>query len=157
MGEALHEWIIKEYVQYERGVRWYVLMGAAAVALVLYGMLTSNFLFSLIIILAAIILFLQSHQKPAEIPFQITELGVALNNKFYSYSEIDSFYIVYQPPEIKTLFLQQKSLFHPVLRISLEEANPVEVRNTLREFLSEDTEREEEPLSDTVARKWKIQ
>jgi hypothetical protein len=119
-------------------------------------MITGNFLFALIIILFAIILFLQSHQTPPQVPFRITELGVIINNRFYIWSEFKDFYIIYEPPAVKTLFLVTVSNFRPALRIPLLDKNPIEIRQTLKEFLTEDVEKEEEPLSDRMTRNWRL-
>ena len=99
---------------------------------------------------------MQSHQKPLKVPFKITELGIVIGNRFYGFSELESFYIVYEPPEVKTLFFETKSSFRPLLRIPLVDANPLKVRVSLKEFLSENFEKEEEPYSDTFARNWKL-
>ena len=155
-GDVLHQWTIQEYDQHKRGTVWYVLMISLGLILILYGLLYSNFLFSLIIILGAIILFLQSHQEPPQVAFQITELGVVVGTKFYAYSELDSFYLIYNPPEIKTLFIETNSALRPMLRVPLLDENPLEIRASLREFLDEDLEKEEEPKGDTLARRWKI-
>ena len=124
--------------------------------LVIYGFLSNNFLFSLIIVLSAIILFIQSYQEPAQVLFSITELGVVLGNRFYKYSELESFYIIYQPPEIKTLFIQPKSGIRPLLRIPLLDQDPLDIREAMTVFLEEDFEKETEPLTDLFARQWKI-
>lgn len=155
-GAVLHEWTVTEYERHNRGTSWYVVMGSAGLLLVLYGVIAGNFLLSLIIILTGIILFLQSHQEPMQIPFRITETGVMLNDRLYPYSELDEFYLVYQPPEVKTLFIHPRSPWRPVLRIPLLDENPIDIRHTLQEFLTENTEKEEEPVSDTFARRWQI-
>lgn len=156
IGEVLHEWTVPEYEEHDRTMRWYIVMSAIGLALVVYGIMSQNFIFSLIIILAAIILFLQSKQKPASVLFRVTELGVALNNRFYTYSELKGFYIIYRPGEVKTLFLDTASNLRPMIRIHLKDVNPVDVQSTLRAYLPEDVEKEEEPASDIIARQWKI-
>ncbi len=155
-GEIIHSWTVKEYEQHERGRLWYVLMSLLGLAFIGYGIGSGDFLFSLIIILGGIIIYLQSHQSPNQVDFQIAELGVLLGSRFYPYKELRDFYIIYNPPEVKTLFLQHSSIFRPLLRISLADENPVEIRQTLRKFLTEDLEKEQEPTSDTFARRWKI-
>jgi len=155
-GAVIHQWTIQEYEQHARGATWHVVMISAALILVLYGLFTDNFLFSLIIILAAIILFLQSHQEAPQVPFAITELGVAIGGKFYQYTELAGFYLIYNPPEVKTLYIDTKSAVRPMLRIPLLDQNPIEVRDSLRQFLTEDVEKEEEPRGDLLARRWKI-
>ena len=94
IGNVLREWTIAEYERHERGAVWYWLMCVVGLALVIYGMLTGNFLFALIIILFAIVMFLQSRQEPLQLPFQITELGAVVGNRFYPYGELKGFYII---------------------------------------------------------------
>ena len=157
MGETLYRWTIKEYEPYERNRAWYVFMVLVGLGLVFYGILSNNFLFSLIIILAGIILFLHEHQEPLLVNFEIAELGIVVGNRFYSYDELDAFFIIYQPPEVKTLFFETKDILRPRLRIPLEnDTNPLEVRHTLQTFLPEDVDRTEEPMSDMIARRWRL-
>ncbi|HBU07118.1 MAG TPA: hypothetical protein DEB09_03460 [Candidatus Magasanikbacteria bacterium] len=156
IGDILHKWTIQEYEQHDRGMIWYVVMILLGLGLVIYGIISGNFLFSLIIVLVAIILFLQSHQVPPQVLFQITELGIILGNRFYSYSEFSSFYLIYQPPEVKTLFLETKSALRPLISIPLLDMDPMEIKFSLKEFLIEDTEKEDEPISDRMARNWQI-
>ncbi len=152
----MHEWTILEYEQHERNLAWYVIMGLAGLFLVGYGLLTGNFLFALIIILFAIILFLRSHQTPNQVLFQITELGVVVGSRFYPYTELKDFYIIYNPPAVKTLFLNPNSIMRPILHIPLLDKNPVEVKHSLRAFLPEDLEKEKEPISEEIGRSWKM-
>jgi len=156
VGEILKEWTIQEYEKHNRGILWYVIMGGLGIFFVIYGIITNDFLFSLIIILFAIILFLQAHQEPKQILFQITELGVVVGSRFYSFTELESFFLIYNPPNVKTLFLEAAGTLKPMIRVPLLDINPVEVKNILRAYLPENFERESEPLSDRAARNWQI-
>ena len=156
IGDILHEWTIEEYERHERTTRWFISVITLGFILVLYGIFSDNFLFSLILILFAIILYLQAHQPPMQVPFAVTELGVIVGSRFYKYSELKSFYIIYSPPTVKTLFFQTTALLQPSLRIPLLDKNPVKIRKTLREYLDEDLDQEEEPYSDQMVRQWKL-
>lgn len=155
-GNVLHQWPVMEFTKYDRNRLWYAVMIPAALLLVAYGMISNNFLFSLIIILAGIILFLHEHQEPMTVNFAITELGIAIGNRFYPYDELTAFFIVYQPPEVQTLFFETKNILRPRIRVPLDDRNPVDIRHTLQAFLPEDTDRAEEPMSDMVARRWRL-
>jgi hypothetical protein len=155
-GDLIHEWTVAEYAQYDRNRAWHIIMITLGVALVVYGMFANNFLFSLIIILAAIIFFLQSRAEPMSVLFQVAELGVIVGDRFYPYDELDSFFVIYNPPDVKIVFFETKNPLRPRLRVPLMDMNPVEVRHTLQEFLPEDTERTEEPMSDMIARQWRL-
>jgi hypothetical protein len=156
VGEVHHEWAIQEYESHERSSWWYIVMITIGLGLVAYAMFTLNFLFAISIVLVAIILFLQSHDEAMYIPFAITELGIVVGNKFYEYKELSQFYIIYQPPEVKSLFIETKSALRPIIRIHLHDQNPIDVRDSLRQYLSEDLDKEEEPLADTFVRRLKI-
>ncbi|MDD2656106.1 MAG: hypothetical protein PHQ18_00850 [Patescibacteria group bacterium] len=157
VGEILHEWSVPEYDQHERNTAWYVIMGIFGVILLAYSLFTSNFLFSLILVLFIVIIFLQSHQEPIIIPFRITDLGVIINDRFYLYSELSNFYIIYNPEEnLKIIYIETLGNFTPKLRVPLMDMDPNEIRITLRSFIDEDLEKEEEPLSDMIGRKWRL-
>jgi len=157
VGETHIEWAVPEYEQYSRGPYWYIIMSSLGIILVIYAVFTGNFLFALILILAGIIMFLQSHQVPRQIAFKVTETGIVLGRKFYSYNEFEEFYIFYNPPEVKMLFIQPISMMQPALRIPLLDQNPLEVKFALRQYISENTEKSEEPTADTLSRRFKIQ
>jgi len=153
-GDVVYQWVVHEYERHIRGTLWHVLMISVGMLLVIYALATDNFLFAIIIILAAIILFLQSAVEPAEVPFAITELGIVLGNRFYSYKEFRAFYMIYNN-ETQTLFFDTTAALRPDLRIPLGEQDPIEIRETLQEVLEEDLEKEE-PLADRAARHWKL-
>lgn len=155
-GKMLLQWTVPEYEQHERNLGWYIFMLIVGLLLVGYALFTGNFLFALIIVLSAIILFLQSQQHAPKIPFKICELGIIINNRFYPYAELADFYLIYNPPEVKTLFVETKSSLRPRLRVPLMDTDPNEVRFALLEFLPEDLQKEEEPFSDMIARKWML-
>ena len=157
LGNPLHEWTIQEYEQYERGKRWYLVMGIVGFLSLLYSLITQNFLFTLVIMLFGIILYLQSHQRPPQLPFVITDLGIIIGKRFHSYSELENFYIVYRPPEVKVLFFETKSILEPTVRIPIFNADPIEIRYSLLQYLPENTQKEDEPLSDQIARNLRLQ
>ena len=156
LGKPLYEWSFPEYEKFSRGKWWYIIVCGLGVVFVLYGMFTGNFLFSLIIALFAIILFIQQHQDPHKISFAITDLGIIVSSRFYEYNELEAFYLIYEPPT-KTLFFETKTLIHPLIHIPLTDQNPLDIRFTLLEFLPENLEKDSEPSSEIAARNWKLQ
>lgn len=155
-GETLFSWDAREYEQHERTPRWYIIMISIGILLVVYGIFSDNFLFSLIIILAAIILFLQSRQAPQNVSLAITELGVSVGGRFYPYAELGDFYVIYTPGTTKMLYIETKSLFRPKLRMPLEDQNPLEIREVLLDVLDENLDKEDEPIADAAIRNWRL-
>lgn len=156
IGDVAYEWEVNEYEQYKRGPWWHVIMILMALSLIVYGMFSGNFLLSLLIILAAIIFFMQSYQEPQKLSVAITNLGFVVGSKFFPYDELDEFYLIYKPPSVKKLFIKQKSPWRPMLRIPLLQENPIEIRALLKDYLNEDLETEDEPFTDTLSRTWRL-
>ena len=154
IGEPLYEWDVTEYERHTRGTLWHVLMISFGIMFVIYALATDNFLFAIIIILAGIILFLQSAVEPAQVQFALTEFGLVLGNRFYRYDEFRAFYMIYNQ-ETQTIFFDTKAALRPDLRIPLGDQDPMEIRDFLQSMLDEDLEKEE-PLADRAARTWKI-
>ena len=158
IGEVVFEWSFDEYEKYERGRRWYLVMGLLAMALVVQAVWTGNYLFALVIVLFAIILVLQSFQTPLVVTFALSDAGVVIGTKFFPYAEMDNYWLVYNPPEVKTLYFQPNGLVRHRLAAPMpDELDPNVLREFLNQFLTEDLDREEEPLSDRLSRLWKLQ
>lgn len=154
-GEERLAWDISEYHAHHRGLLWYLGASAGGVLFLIYAVYTRNFLFAFILIMVGVIIATHSLRPPAQYRFAITGTGLTLNDRRYGWKDIQSFWIAYEPPEIKTLYLEFNG-FKPRLPVPLEDADPNAVRKKLREFLAEDTSKTEEPLSDWLARVLKI-
>lgn len=157
-GELIYSTTIKEFEKHERGKRWYLIMTILAILLISIAILTANYLFALIIVLFAIIMVLQEMNKPIDLNFAVTETGIIVGNKYYSFSEMEKYWIIYNPPEIKALYFEPKSIIKHRIMIPLgDDVDPVILRSFLNMYILEDLEKEEEPLSDRLGRILKIQ
>ena len=156
LGEVLMDWEVEEYHPHEHPRSWVITMVILGVLLLVYSVMSNNLLFSAIIILTGIILFLQSIQTPLTVAFAMTELGIVVGNRFYAYNELIDFYIVYRPPEVKYLYLNTKSPLRPLVRIPVMDQNPLMIRSYLRQYLIENTTEEDEPTADKIARWWQL-
>ena len=154
-GNLLLNWKLPEYEKYERGRTWYIWAGIIFGLMLIYALYTLNFLFVVILILAAVTVILRSITEPEEVDFSIFEDGISIESKFYSWKDIDKFYIIYEPPEVRNLYFNPKGL-RSRLSVPLMEQNPLKVREHLLKYLVEDVEQEREPLSEEYSRFLKI-
>ena len=155
--DTFASWEVPEYNYYQRDFRWYVIAIGIAFVLVILSFLTQNFLLPVIIIIVAFIFIMQHGQKPDKVLVSLNNEGVVVGNKFYEYDEFRNFGIVYKPNQgDKNLYFEFKSAIRPRLSMPLEDMNPVEVRNYLLGFLKEDLERTDIPLSESLAKIFKL-
>ena len=150
------QWEVYEYARYERGALWYAIAILSGLGLLVYAILTSNFLFALIIVMFSLALYLSIITEPAKIRFALTEDGLEIGRIRYPYREIKSFWLIYDPPEVKNLYFYFRSPLRPRLTIDLADANPVQVRLALLTRVHEDLTQAEEPLTEIIGRLFKI-
>ncbi len=149
-------WETNLYPTYERGTRWYFALTAGTILLVSYALITNNFLFAFLILLAAIILVLAGNEPAPVVLAQIGDLGIVWDGTLYLYRDLGAFSVIYQPPYISTLYIETKSIARPKLRISLEDQDPVEIREHLKAYLKENTDLQTEAGSDILGRLLRI-
>ncbi len=146
--KTLAVWTFPEFIKHERSQKWYILMIAVVIGLLLFAIFTQNFLFAIIIILIGTILALFDLKDPMTIKFQIIETGIRISENFYSWRELENFWIIYHIPETKNLYFKFKNFIKPNVIIPLENQNPVLIREILLKYLREDLEQEEESFSE---------
>lgn len=151
-GNILINWHFPEFEKPERTMIWYIILFVIFISLLIYSILTLNFLFAIIVVMVVVILFLHQRKDPMELEIKIREAGIEIGDNFYFYKDLNKFFIIYEPPEISNLYIEFKSRLKPELSIPLKEQNPVNVRDILINFLPENIDREEEPLADFFTR-----
>ncbi len=162
-------WSFLEFPKYTRGKAWYVGAGVVGAILIAYAFFTHNFLFALIVVMMALIIFLQHTRSPKKITCSIGAGGIKLARQNFAgqnlgwlarqdipWNDITKFWIIYQPPEVKKLYLATKRFLMPQISVPLEQQNPVQIRELLLKYLPEDLTKENESNVDTMSRilKW---
>lgn len=149
-------WEAKEFNEYSRSQRWHAIVSAIGAVLVIGALvfaglsdslrdIMSNVLVALVFGLALYVVLKHADDPPKELTYSISKLGINVGDTFYPYNELKLFWIIYKPP-VKTLTFQTVNRFKPLIKVNLGEVDPIAVRTTLREYLPEDTKREEDML-----------
>ena len=149
-------WETPLWEAHPRSPRWYWWMALVAVLFFGYALFTANYLFAFIVILTAIILVLAGNEAPRRGLIQIGHNGVVYDGTLYLYEKIQDFALVYQPPELKLLYIQPKNALKPRLRIELDDQDPIALRNHLKTYIDENTVLRGEHYSDIFARLLKL-
>lgn len=110
-----------------------------------------DMLLATLLILAVMVIVLNSTKKPEELKILINPLGVAINDTERQYKEFKSFWIEYSATGVKELSLESKKWYLPYLKILLGDQNPIEIRNLLIKFLPE--KEHEKSLLEEIIRK----
>ena len=153
-GTTLCSWAFDEYEQHERSRGWYVYAGIAAALLLLYAFRSRNFLFAVIVVMVAMILYLRHTRSPSRMTCTLTERGVILEEHFISYEDLRNFWVVDDAGPWGTLYVHHRGV-RPRLVIPIRDQEADAVRAILRKYLPEEKDADE-PASDVFARILKL-
>jgi len=157
IGDVLISWQIPEFDKHKREMGWYIIAGIVAILLLIYSFFTGNFLFAVIIIVAALVIILHDGREPMKIGFSITDEGVIVGKKFHDFDDLKDFSIIFKPRQnIKNLYFEFKTVIRPRLSIPLLKMDPLPIRKILLKYLPEDLERTDQPLSEFLGKLFKL-
>ena len=155
--EIFASWEVHEYNPHNRSFRWYVIAISLSLILLIISFFTQNFLLPVIIIIVAFIFIMQHGQEPEKVIINLGNEGINIGQKFYDYDEFKHFALVYKPKlNDKNLYFEFNNALRTRISIPLENMNPVEIRNHLLQFLDEDLERTDIPLSESLSKILKL-
>lgn len=156
-GDEIMSWQVPEYEKHGRNKSWYILASLIGLLFLVYAIYTKNFLFAVIIIVAALIIILHDGREPDLVKVSITDEGIIVGRRFYDYDEVKDFSVVYKPKQgVKNLYFEFKNVFRQRLSIPLENMNPLPIRENLLKYLPEDLDRTDNPLSERLAKMFKL-
>jgi hypothetical protein len=156
VGTVITGWETWEFPVVERSTEWYVIAGIIGLAMLLYALLSANFVFALILLMFAVIMLMRDMKKPAKVTVYITTSGIVYGDEFHHYDAIRDFSIIYTPPDVKQLYVTFNNRLQPMLSIPLEDSNPNTVRQSLLPYVMENLRRDGESLTDTLRRVYKL-
>lgn len=145
-------WETEEFTYHPKDLQWFLVGGILAFGIFASLLILKNMFGAATILLFMFIMYLYATKKPDMLSVVVDGRGITVNNKRVPYSDITSFWILYEPP-VKDLILIQKAKFTPKTILPLGQVNPVELRALLLANAIIEKE-EEETLTDILARRF---
>lgn len=136
--KAVFSWTTPEYIQHAKSRTWYIIEAFTVSLLLLFSVISSNYTMSLALVtLVAVYHYLQAKHPPKNIKIIISKIGIKVGNMTFPYSHIQSFWIMYNPPFLKTLNFRAKQHFFVDIAVQLADMDPVPVRHFLSKQIPE--------------------
>ncbi|MFA5872141.1 MAG: hypothetical protein WC858_05510 [Parcubacteria group bacterium] len=138
LGNPTFSWEALEFEKIEKHPRWYWIMGIALLAIIGYALITNAILMAITFILIGMLGYIHAERDPRVIEIEINQKGIIVDGYMYAYDDIKSFWIYYEVEErIKILSLHSKKTFLPFVHIPVGDANPIQIRELLLNFIPE--------------------
>lgn len=147
-------WQAPKYIQHEKSVKWFIAAGIIVLLLVISSIYFNNWSFAVALITLAVVYFMMHKEEPQMVDVVISKAGIKFGNKEIPYQNIKAFWIIYEPPNIKTLHLQFTGARHDLV-IQLEDQDPAELRTFLCSQVRE-IEGKHESFTDALIRVLKM-
>lgn len=149
-NDVLAHWKAPEFEVFERDKKWYLAIISFLVIIVTYAIFFDNPIMAITFILIGIVGYIYIQKEPRVLNFMITQEGIIAGKELYSFKNLRSFWIFYEPGGEKIISFDSNTFLAPYIQIPLEKQNPVEIRKILLRFLPE--KKEEPSLSDLFQR-----
>ena len=143
-------WRTVDHIKEERSTDWFWIVGIVAVAIAVLSIFFGNLLLALLVLLATFSSFMLAHSTPRMVDYELSRKGLIIGNTFYSYSNLESFWVVDEDGyERDRVLFKSKKLLMPLIVTPVGDAADLEdIRDFLLEYIDE--EELEEPAAQKI-------
>lgn len=137
-------WEAPEHHHIEKSSDWYWILGIIAIAGSIASVIFGNVLFGIVIFLGASVMMLYGRREPRMLRFEVSNRGVRIENSFFPYSALESFYMDEENPQGPQLIVKPQKFLTQLLILPVPEQYMDEIEHILSPRLPE--EHLEEPF-----------
>jgi len=150
MKSKVLSWKTREHNHTEHSSDWFWAVGIIALGAAVLAIYFENYLFAVLITLAAFTAVLYAKADPQEITVRIDRKGVRVDNVLYPFTTLQAFWVedVEQYGKDQLIIRSRKFLVPYIIVPIPESANPLEIQDFLLDFLRE--EEMEEPVAHKI-------
>ncbi len=148
-------WKAHAFKDHDRSPNWYIGLILVSIGLIAFAIYNKSIMTTITFGLIIFIVFVLSLQKPHDVEYKITKTGISSGKNIYPYKAIKTFWVLYNPPAIKTVNFETTAFMNNKISLQLGNQDPVLVKKVLSQYLPEDLDREES-ATEVLARRLKI-
>lgn len=139
-------WELYEYPEKNKNTDWFWALGIIIIAGATTAFIYQNYFFSIVIVLAGILVGFFANKKPDLVSYELNAEGLQIKNRIFPYKDIEGFNI--NTDKRPTLFIKTKRFIFPVISVPIEYTNKDEIKNI---FLFKEIKEEE--IKETIPEK----
>ena len=98
--DTIIRWKALEHPEYQKTYKWYAVAGAVVLTFVIYGILTKDIMLSVVFVVFAGVYFLVHRGGAQSLNYELTTIGIKIENKLIPFADIQGFFIIHEPPYI---------------------------------------------------------
>jgi len=129
----LYQWSFS--TKKDRGQLWYIIALAVVFGLIIWGMLSKQYVLWFLVIIATGVYALLENNSEDEAHVQITPLGIRVNKEFYNFGSIGGYSIVYNGDQAIYLQLSMQKSMIKTTNLHINNQIALELEQVLPHFL----------------------
>lgn len=139
MAQRSIEWEAAEHVLVKKSSDWFWAVGIITVSAIITSIIFHNILFAGVILLSSIVLTMHAVKEPPVRHYEITDRGVYIENLFYPFTNLESFWLEEDIFPIDKIIIKSKKIYMPyiIIPINDEEVDIDDVRDFMTAALPE--------------------
>lgn len=131
-------WKAPLHIHTEKGQDWYWIVSIITITIAVISIVFNNILFAILILVGVFTMMLYSSKKPDIVSMSVSDKGVRINDLFYYYDKLESFWIE-DKDLLPRILLRSKNKFSFHITMLLpEDADVNSIRNILLEHIEEE-------------------
>jgi hypothetical protein len=148
--EPLVSWDAPEHFYVEKNPDWYWAVGIITLALSAVAIILGNVITGIFVLVAAVALVIHASHPPRIVYHEVNDRGVMVNDTFYPFLSLESFWIPHDQFPAK-LIIKSRKIMMPYIVIFIDGIDPEEVREIMLKYIAE-TEHHEHILTHLLER-----
>lgn len=144
-------WAAPTFQKNNKTIKWYLVALGLITLLIAYSAWQKDWFVIVITIIVSAVLFWYIHSvNPTDVGYRVTPIGFYVDEKFYPFSEMHSFWMVYNE-SVKNIYITFNKKYLPSLVINVEAVDPMTLKGYLLKKIPEQENRGE-GLADKLTR-----
>jgi hypothetical protein len=141
--KTVFEWNAKSFERNEKTTKWYLAVALFITVIIAYSAWQRDwFVIGITIVVSAVLFWYIHSVTPQEASYKLTPIGIYVDDRFYPFDDIHSFWMVYNQ-NVKNLYIAFTKKYLPTLIVSLENIDPVILKGYLLKKIPEQEKRGE--------------
>lgn len=141
--EVLLSWIAPNFDYKDKNFSWYLILSLIILAVIGYFVFMQDwFSIGIIVVISGVLFWYLKKVRPEETTYSVTPFGIYSGKHFYPFSEIHSFWMVYDQ-KVKKVYIAFVKKYLPALVIGLGDQSPLDLKEVLLKYIPEQEKRGE--------------
>ena len=128
---AIISWEAPEFIKYKKGWLWYIVFILLMILLSVGAYMYNSITFSIAVIGFLIAYLVFDKTPPKLVNVSISEIGIKVGDKVYQFGRIRAFWIIYNPPLVRTLNIRVHNELLSDVEIQLNNISPAKIHKFL--------------------------